>query len=143
MTIHRYFHPIMISLDTNPFVSQKEFSVDSSSFLTYCLSWYGMFCLKFSNCLQQPFPVGWFANLNHGNAIQRLVKWVEMDFEWAFLNITRVRLQWLASRAIWVYRVLCYLSLPTIWQIICWILYPPSFSCNFFAFIPIFVNKLR
>ena len=100
----------MISLDANPFVSKKEFSVDSSSFLTYCLSWYGMFCLKFSNCLQQPFPVGWFANLNHGNAIQRLVKWVEMDFERAFLNITRVRLQWLASRAIWDYRVLCYLS---------------------------------
>ena len=100
----------MISLDANPFVSQKEFSVDSSSFLTYCLSWYGMFCLKFSNCLQQPFPVGWFANLNHGNAIQRLVKRVEMDFERAFLNITRVRLQWLASRAIWDYRVLCYLS---------------------------------
>ena len=110
MTIHRHFHPNMISLDANPFVSKKEFSVDSSSFLTYCLSWYGMFCLKFSNCLQQPFPVGWFANLNHGNAIQRLVKWVEMDFERAFLNITRVRLQWLASRAIWDYRVLCYLS---------------------------------
>ena len=110
MTIHRHFHPNMMSLDANPFVSQKEFSVDSSSFLTYCLSWYGMFCLKFSNCLQQPFPVGWFANLNHGNAIQRLVKWVEMDFERAFLNITRVRLQWLASRAIWDYRVLCYLS---------------------------------
>ena len=110
MTIHRHFHPNMISLDANPFVFQKEFSVDSSSFLTYCLSWYGMFCLKFSNCLQQPFPVGWFANLNHGNAIQRLVKWVEMDFERAFLNITRVRLQWLASRAIWDYRVLCYLS---------------------------------
>ena len=72
MAIQRHFHPNMISLDTNPFVSQKEFSVDSSSFLTYCLSWYGMFCLKFSNCLQPPFPVGWFANLNHGNAIQRL-----------------------------------------------------------------------
>lgn len=39
-------------------------------------------------------------------------QWVEINFEWAFLNITHVRLRRLASGAIWVYRVLCYLSRP-------------------------------
>ena len=179
MAIQRHFHPNMISLDTNPFVSQKEFSVDSSSFLTYCLSWYGMFCLKFSNCLQPPFPVGWFANLNHGNAIQRLgndgfklilnkhfwipypchhnllliincswiltirkerqkfmnksslknvfglpkwhKKYTNSKLYWSEYSATCVRLRWLANGAIWVYRVLYYLSLLTIWQMRCWI----------------------